>query len=52
MLVPQSCRNLACLEKALRELGRITPVLVLMDASWNYPPGANHHPVQAIQTHP
>jgi type II secretory pathway predicted ATPase ExeA len=32
-------RNLACLEKALHELGRITPVLVL-DESQNYPPGA------------
>ena len=32
-------RNLACLEKALHELGRITPVL-LLDDSQNYPPGA------------
>ena len=32
-------RNLACLEKALHELGRVTPVLV-MDDSQNYPPGA------------
>jgi len=32
-------RNLVGLEKALRELGRITPVLV-MDDSQNYPPGA------------
>jgi type II secretory pathway predicted ATPase ExeA len=32
-------RNLASLEKALHELGRITPVLVL-DDSQNYPPGA------------
>ena len=32
-------RNLASLEKALYELGRITPVLVL-DDSQNYPPGA------------
>jgi type II secretory pathway predicted ATPase ExeA len=32
-------RNLASLEKALHDLGRITPVLV-MDDSQNYPPGA------------
>lgn len=32
-------RNLASLEKALQELGRITPVL-LLDDSQNYPPGA------------
>ena len=32
-------RNLAFLEKALHELGRVTPVLVL-DESQNYPPGA------------
>jgi type II secretory pathway predicted ATPase ExeA len=32
-------RNLAHLEKALHELGRVTPVLV-MDDSQNYPPGA------------
>jgi type II secretory pathway predicted ATPase ExeA len=32
-------RNLASLEKALHDLGRVTPVLVL-DESQNYPPGA------------
>lgn len=32
-------RNLACLEKAFQELGRLTPVLVL-DEAQHYPPGA------------